>query len=120
MISNIFPGGFILILLIVVLFLGFGKILKPKGSIDEELLKSGGLLVDVRSPGVYERNHLEGAINIPLETLMSNPSEVSKHIPYKGTKVLVYCRSGSRSEMAVKILKSNGFRDVHNIGGIGA
>lgn len=37
---------------------------------------------------------------------------------YKNIKIIVYCRSGNRSEIATKILNKNGFYAVNLKGGI--
>ena len=72
-------------------------------------------LVDVRSPWEYEMEHIPGAKNIPLEEIMNKVEE------FKSFKspVVLYCRSGARSGMAVSILKQNGVADVYNGGGLG-
>ena len=36
-----------------------------------EALKSGAMLVDVRSPGEYSSGSIPGAINVPMETVIS-------------------------------------------------
>lgn len=71
-------------------------------------------LVDVRSPWEYEMEHVPGAKNIPLEEV---PNKVEEFKSFKNPIVL-YCRSGSRSGMAVSILKQNGVADVFNGGGL--
>ena len=84
-------------------------------SILKELVKKPDtVLVDVRSPWEYESEHLPGAQNIPLEELPSRVNEFSSiHKP-----VVLYCRSGNRSGMALNILKQNGITDVYNGGSL--
>jgi len=36
----------------------------------------------------------------------------------KSGEIVVYCQSGSRSAMAKRLLESNGFANVHDLGGI--
>ena len=81
----------------------------------KELIKNPAtFLVDVRSPWEYESGHIPGAQNIPLEELPSRVGEFkSIHQP-----VVLYCRSGNRSGMAVNILKQNGITDVYNGGSL--
>jgi phage shock protein E len=82
----------------------------------KELVKNPStIIVDVRSPWEYESQHIPGALNIPLE-----------QIPYKTDEfksfqhpVVVYCRSGARSGMALGMLQQNGITNVYNGGGIG-
>ncbi|HZI52963.1 MAG TPA: rhodanese-like domain-containing protein [Chitinophagaceae bacterium] len=71
-------------------------------------------IVDVRSPDEYSIEHVPGAINIPLDRLESNIAEFKK-MP---KPVIIYCRSGFRSETAVSILKQNGITEVIDGGGI--
>ena len=37
----------------------------------------------------------------------------------KTDEIVVYCQSGNRSAMAKRLLESNGFTNVHDLGGIG-
>jgi phage shock protein E len=72
------------------------------------------LLVDVRSPWEYESEHIAGAKNIPLEDI---PAKIGEFKTW-GKPVILYCRSGNRSGMAVSILKQNGVADVYNGGSL--
>jgi len=73
------------------------------------------IVVDVRSFWEYEANHIPGAKNIPLEEV---PYKVEEFKSFK-SPIVMYCRSGNRSGMAVSILKQNGVADVYNGGGLG-
>ena len=81
----------------------------------KELIKNPDtLVVDVRSPLEYAAEHIPGAQNIPLEEVTTRLTEFrSIHKP-----VVLYCRSGNRSGMAVNILKQNGITDVYNGGSL--
>lgn len=76
-----------------------------------EYLKGGAVIVDVRSPTEYASGHIEGSLNIPLQELGNKISNLDKN-----KTVLLCCASGSRSGMAVAILKGKGFRNVINAG----
>lgn len=76
-----------------------------------ELLKSGAVVVDVRSPSEFASGHYEGSINIPLSDLASSAKTLDPTKP-----VLLCCASGSRSGAAVGILKAKGFKEVYNGG----
>jgi len=78
----------------------------------KNLLEQGGRLIDVRSHFEYTQGALKGALNMPLEQFQYHVENIEKDKP-----VLLYCRSGQRSEMAKRYLQSLGFADVHNIGG---
>lgn len=88
--------------------LGFG----PK--IDyAELVKQGAVILDVRSTGEYASGHINGSINIPVDRLSSNLSQLKD----KSKPIITCCASGMRSASAKSILKSNGYTQVHNGGG---
>ena len=69
-------------------------------------------LVDVRTPEEFESSKLPGAINIPLQDI----DYIGTHKLQKELPVVVFCRSGQRSHMAMQILLSQGFNEVHNLG----
>jgi rhodanese-related sulfurtransferase len=62
------------------------------------------VLVDVRSPLEFETEHIEGAVNIPLNEIDSRFNE----IPRKG-ELFVICRSGKRAERGAYQLAGQGF-----------
>lgn len=75
-------------------------------------MSSGQLIIDVREPFEYESGHAEGAINIPPADLMANPTELNRI--NRDTKIIVYCRTGSRSNASIQILKQMGFTNLIN------
>jgi rhodanese-related sulfurtransferase len=82
----------------------------PKVDLNE-LMASGAIIVDVRTPAEYKDGHVKGAINLPLQTLGNNSNKLKKD-----QVIITCCRSGSRSGMAKRMLKANGFEQVHNGG----
>lgn len=72
------------------------------------------MIVDVRTPMEYESGHINGAINIPVDQIAYKLDTFKKN----ESPVVVYCRSGARSSMAMGILQQNGIRNVYNGGGI--
>lgn len=78
-----------------------------------ELVKNGAIIVDVRSKGEYGGGHIKGSLNIPLDQLSKNLSKLKD----KNAPVITCCASGMRSASAKGILKSNGYKEVHNGGG---
>ncbi len=86
-----------------------GNLLEKKGvGIDEEHV----VLLDVRNLNEYETSHVRGAVNIPVDELRFRLDEVPREAP-----ILVHCRSGFRSHLALRILKENGWKNVRNITG---
>ena len=72
-------------------------------------------LLDVRTVREYEDKHLKNAINIPVQRLDSSLKRLEK---VKDQRIIVYCRSGSRSIKASRILEENGFTPLNVEGGI--
>ncbi len=72
------------------------------------------LLIDVRSPAEYAEGHIKGAKNFPLQDLPQKLTKIPQNKP-----VMLYCRSGNRSGMALQQLQSAGYEEVYNVGGIG-
>jgi rhodanese-related sulfurtransferase len=76
------------------------------------------LVLDVRTVGEFNTNHLYNATLIPVEELGGRLSELAS---YNETEIVVYCRSGSRSLQASNILVANNFTKIFNmLGGITA
>ncbi len=74
------------------------------------------VLLDVRSEGEYNNDgRIEGARLIPLDVLEKNLSALPKE-----KKIIVYCRSGSRSISASRLLEQHGFKVYNMNGGINA
>ena len=71
------------------------------------------LLVDVRTPEEFAGGHIEGSVNIPLDSLAKRMDEIPQDQP-----VVVYCRSGNRSNTAAQMLIQAGYTDVYDLGGI--
>ncbi len=78
-----------------------------------EMLKDGGVIIDVRSKAEFADGHIKGSKNIPLPNLNSH-SGIPKD---KNKPIITCCASGMRSASAKNILKSKGYTNVHNGGG---
>ncbi|OHA87509.1 MAG: hypothetical protein A2566_00685 [Candidatus Zambryskibacteria bacterium RIFOXYD1_FULL_40_13] len=72
------------------------------------------VLLDVREDSEWNDGHISGAMHIPLGNI--NEETITKI--EKGKPLYVYCRSGRRAGEAVIKLKSLGFNDVTNLGGV--
>lgn len=108
----------ILLSVAAILFVVFR--LRPSGSIAlaeaREYLKKGALLVDVRTAGEFSAGHLPGAVNIPLDRIADT---IPSRVPDKNQVLLLHCRSGRRSGIAVTQLRALGYQNVFNIGSYG-
>ncbi|MFO8064107.1 MAG: rhodanese-like domain-containing protein [Spirochaetota bacterium] len=74
----------------------------------------GIILVDVRTPDEYRLGHIPTAKNISHERIFDDPPTDDKD-----ARIILYCRSGNRSEFARNVLVSMGYRNVTNFGGVG-
>lgn len=70
------------------------------------------LLIDVREPHELEISNIEGAINIPLHDIFVE----REHIP-RDHPVVLFCKRGSRSVMALNILLKAGFSNIRHLDG---
>jgi phage shock protein E len=79
-------------------------------------LKSGALLIDVRTAGEFSTGHLPDAINLPLgEIQTSLPGRVAD----KTQVILLHCQSGMRSGLAKRKLNRLGYSKAYNLGSYG-
>jgi len=67
-------------------------------------------LLDVRTVSEFKTGHLRGAQLIPLSKLENNLNKLES---VKNKKIIVYCRTGSRSVAASRILESHGFTPLN-------
>lgn len=74
---------------------------------------SDHLLVDVRSPEEFASGHIPGAVNIALPELPQRISTLPQDRP-----IVLYCRSGARSNAAAQMLAQKGFDNIHDLGGL--
>ena len=83
--------------------------LELKAKIDN---KEDFQLIDVREGYEHEMANISGEL-IPLGTVMANADKISKDKP-----VVVYCRSGNRSGVAIMQLEAKyGFNNLYNLKG---
>ena len=71
------------------------------------------ILIDIRSIEKYNFNHINGAINIPMNNLISNP----KKYMLKDKKYYIYCQKGIQSKKACLILQNMGYDVINILGG---
>ena len=81
------------------------------------------LIIDVREPSEFAEGHIAGSTNVPrglLEfKLDPDSSNDFAELQDKKKKMIVYCRSGSRSALAVQSIKQLGYWNAYSmIGGM--
>ncbi len=87
------------------------KDIDPSGAVT--LMDNNNLiLLDVREEKERKVGYIDGDIHIPLANVKSKLFSLDKH-----KKVLVYCRSGSRSAHISGLLTRNKFVNVYNLKG---
>lgn len=70
----------------------------------EEKVNAGAVWADVRLPSEYHFDHIQGAINLPLNEIRQLLVNLDKSIPY-----VMYCQTGRRSSAAAFVLVQAGF-----------
>jgi rhodanese-related sulfurtransferase len=92
--------------------LGFLKSLFGMASVNyKDLLGNGAIIIDVRSVAEFKSGHIPGSNNYPLDSIRTKVAELKKI----NKPVITVCKSGARSGMAKRILKSAGI-EVYNGG----
>ncbi len=71
-------------------------------------------LLDVRTEWEYQRGHLDGFRNIPVDDLREHLDELERDKP-----VYMNCQTGLRSYLACRLLTQHGFTCAHLAGGYG-
>lgn len=79
------------------------------------LIKNGALIIDTRSASEFAGGHIEGAINLPYDTISN---VIEKHETDRSRSIIVYCHSGARSGIAKKQLEQAGYNSVVNGGSL--
>ena len=75
----------------------------------------GLIMIDVRSDDeVKVSGSIEGAIQIPLEDFIDRKADWPID---KDARIIIFCGFGHRSTIAMTILMTYGYSDVHSIGG---
>ena len=78
----------------------------------EEKIKENALVFDARKPGEFASEHVEIAVNTPLDFLNDHISEFPEKEDF-----YVYCGGGYRSVIAASILKARGIHNVIDVAG---
>lgn len=84
-------------------------------SVAEFAQLSEAQLIDIRPKNEFQEDGISGALNIFLHDIVNHADKIDKTKP-----VYIYCKNGSKSAIAVMVLKDLGY-EVYNIdGGIAA
>ena len=73
------------------------------------------VLIDVRTPEEFAAGHIDGAINIDHQVIAQR---IGMAGVAKDDEIILYCRSGRRSTLALDSLVGLGYKKVQNYGGM--
>lgn len=92
----------------------FPSVLSPADLTHLRLERPGTRVLDVRTPGEFEAEHIPGAYNVPLDSLGEHGPEIRAHV---SESVVLVCRSGQRARMAEEALKTANMRNLYVLDG---
>lgn len=71
-------------------------------------------LVDVRTPEEYDEGHISDALNIDYfsDNFVQDMEKLDKTKP-----IVLYCKSGNRSNKSLKVLQEAGFTKIYDVDG---
>lgn len=76
------------------------------------------VLLDVRTPEEYKKNHLKNSILLPIQELSQDSlNEIGLGEEMKNKEIIIYCRSGSRSKNAYDVMNSLGYINIKSVAG---
>lgn len=90
------------------------KVIKVSDEEAKSLVASGAVLLDVRTLDEFNEEHIPKAIHLPYDLIDANAA--ARNIKSLDTPIVVYCRSGRRSDVAAKTLLSLGYTAVYDLG----
>jgi len=73
------------------------------------------ILLDVRTEAEYKEIRIPGSVLLPGNEI---EDKAANRLPDKDALIIVYCRSGMRSNAAANKLISMGYTNVYDMGGI--
>ena len=76
----------------------------------EDLLASGGQLVDIRSPADFRRSAMHGAVNLPVDALSHDFGQLDKQEPV----ILYGATEGVKCSRAARLLAGKGFLRIYH------
>ena len=79
-----------------------------------QVLRDGGVVVDVSEAGEYKKGHISKAVNMTLKTMQEGLGKLEKQ---KKKTVVVVCPAGNKAPAAGRFLLKNGFEKVYVLGG---
>jgi rhodanese-related sulfurtransferase len=111
-------GAFVVVLMLVIKAeyehqAGRANLVDPTAAI-RLMNNDDAVVIDVREANDFNNGHIKNAKNVPMSSFKSQLESLEKH---REKPVLMYCRSGSTSGKACRMLKKSGFSNIHNLAG---
>lgn len=69
-------------------------------------------IIDVRTPEEFNLDHIQGAINMPLDYFEDHKKDLEKY-----ENILIYCNTGNSSSQFIKKAAKAGHSDLTNLSG---
>ena len=71
-------------------------------------------VLDVRTPAEFAAGHVPGAINVPHDQVEARLGELAA---LEDKDVVVYCKAGTRSAIALAVLGEHGYKHLYHLDG---
>ena len=84
----------------------------------KQMIDTGEYIVlDVRTKEEYDEKHIPNSVHISIDKndVLPFKEEVVKKLIDKDAKIIVYCKSGFRSDIAAKAMCTLGYKAVYNM-----
>lgn len=82
--------------------------------LDRYVSDESSVIIDLRSPQEYARDHVAGAVNIPRGRFFKDP------VGWKNRTLILYCERGALSMAVARELERRGYRTKSVVGGFRA
>lgn len=111
---NMKPTPVLLLAALLVLLCGCAGAISRDALLTQMQQQPGPLIIDVRSRGEFERDHLPGAVHIPFYSI---GSELGKREDGKRRSIVVYCEHGPRAALAGILVFMSGYENFYSLEG---
>ena len=104
---------FLVVLVLAIAYMYFKRSGQVSSKEAVEYLRSGAMVIDVRTVNEFDSGHILQAFNLPLDRVEMMAPAVVKD---KNKVLLLHCSTGVRSGMAKRKLEEMGYKHVYNLG----
>jgi len=104
----------ILALTLVCISMGCATGISREALLEKMTAEPAPFIVDVRSQGEFDKDHIPGALHIPFYSISSGLNEIGFS---KKDLLILYCEHGPRSGIASLMLFLSGYEEVYSLDG---